>query len=346
VPNCDGHSWVCATFEEISHTEKEKERERNMDILVYGAGVIGSVYAARLQEAGHNVSLLARGQRAVSLRTHGIQLEDASTGRRTTTRVSVVEHLAPTDNYDVVLVTVRLDHLHSILPVLAANRQVPTLLFLLNNPAGMRQFEQLDPQRVVPGFPAIGGVRKGDIVQYITFGQISTMLGEADGRVTPRLRQLATIFRQAGFTVKLSSDMQMWLKTHAIMDMGIIAAVTIAGRKSALLARSHHDVVTLVQAMREGLLALRALGTPLTPFSLTLLFLWLPRWLTAILLQSLLRTRLSTIGLDPHLDDAHLDDQIQEIYQMSQEIMAQLRSSPIATPTLIRLMEALEQTTH
>ena len=59
-----------------------------MDILVYGAGVTGSVYAASLQEAGHNVSLLARGQRAVSLRVHGIQLEDAATGRRTTTPVS------------------------------------------------------------------------------------------------------------------------------------------------------------------------------------------------------------------------------------------------------------------
>jgi 2-dehydropantoate 2-reductase len=51
-----------------------------MNILVYGAGVIGSVYAARLQEAGYNVSLLARGQRAASLRTQGILLEDASTG--------------------------------------------------------------------------------------------------------------------------------------------------------------------------------------------------------------------------------------------------------------------------
>src|SRR5581483_896041 len=103
-----------------------------MDILIYGAGVVGSVYAARLQEAGHNVSLLARGQRAVSLRTQGIQLEDALTGRRTTTQVSIVEQLTPTDSYDVILVTVRLDQLHSVLPILAANHQVPTLLFLLN----------------------------------------------------------------------------------------------------------------------------------------------------------------------------------------------------------------------
>ena len=45
-----------------------------MNILVYGAGVIGSVYAARLQQAGYTVTLLARGQRAVSLRMQGILL--------------------------------------------------------------------------------------------------------------------------------------------------------------------------------------------------------------------------------------------------------------------------------
>jgi len=105
---------------------------------------------------------------------------------------------------------------------------------------------------------------------------VPTMLGEVDGRVTPRLRQLAAVFKQAGFTVKLSPDMQTWLKTHAIMDMGIIiVAVTMTGG-SAQLARSRRNVVMLVQAIREGLLALRALGTPLTPFYLTALFLWFP----------------------------------------------------------------------
>ncbi|NMF85480.1 2-dehydropantoate 2-reductase N-terminal domain-containing protein [Nodosilinea sp. P-1105] len=34
-----------------------------MKILGFGAGVLGSLYAARLQEAGHEVALLALGQR-------------------------------------------------------------------------------------------------------------------------------------------------------------------------------------------------------------------------------------------------------------------------------------------
>lgn len=312
-----------------------------MDILVYGAGVVGSVYAARLKAAGHNISLLARGQRALSLRAHGIQLEDASTGQRTTTQVSVVEQLAPTDRYDVVIITVRFNQLHAILPVLAANHESPTLLFLLSNPAGLQQFEQFDPQRIVPGFPAVGGAREGDVVRYMSLRQVPTMLGEADGRMTPRLHQLAAVFKQAGFTVKLSSDMQTWWKTHAIMDMGILIVATMMMGGSVQLARSRRHVVMLVQAMREGLRALQALGTPLTPFSLTVLFLWFPRWLTVIIFQLLLRTRLSALGID-----AHLDDDREELRQVAQEIMAQLRSSPLATPTLNRLMVVLEQATH
>lgn len=308
-----------------------------MDILVYGAGVIGSVYAARLQAAGQNVSLLARGQRAVSLRTQGIQLVNALTGRMTVTRVGVVEHLAPTDSYDVVLVTVRLDQLDSVLPALVANHRVPTLLFMLNNPIGVQQFEPLDVQRVVPGFPAVGGVRKGDIVHYIASRQVPTMLGEVDGRVMPRLRELATMFKQAGFTVRLNSDMPTWLKTHALIDMNIIPAAIRTGG-SAQLARSRRDVVLLVQGIREGLLALRGLGTPVTPFYLRVLFLWLPRWLTVILWQVLLRTRLSVLGID-----LHLGDDIVEIRQIARELMEQLRVSPYATPTLNRLMEVLEQ---
>ncbi len=68
-----------------------------MRILFYGAGVLGSLYAARLQEARQEVSILARGQRLADIREHGIVLEDGDTGQRTTTCVNVVEQLAPDD---------------------------------------------------------------------------------------------------------------------------------------------------------------------------------------------------------------------------------------------------------
>ena len=36
-----------------------------MKLLIYGAGVLGSLYAARLHAAGHRVMLLARGQPSI-----------------------------------------------------------------------------------------------------------------------------------------------------------------------------------------------------------------------------------------------------------------------------------------
>ena len=43
-----------------------------MQILVYGAGPLGSLFAARLRAAGHDVSILARGQRLAELHEYGI----------------------------------------------------------------------------------------------------------------------------------------------------------------------------------------------------------------------------------------------------------------------------------
>jgi 2-dehydropantoate 2-reductase len=53
-------------------------------ILVFGPGVIGTLYAARLQESGQLVTVLARGERLAEIRRHGLTLEDVVSGRRST----------------------------------------------------------------------------------------------------------------------------------------------------------------------------------------------------------------------------------------------------------------------
>ena len=46
----------------------------DMKILIYGAGVIGQIYAARLHEAGHDVTVLARHRTLETLARDGITL--------------------------------------------------------------------------------------------------------------------------------------------------------------------------------------------------------------------------------------------------------------------------------
>ena len=103
-----------------------------MRILVLGAGVIGSVYAGKLLQAGHRVVLLARDQRLAELQAHGLVLEDAQSGRRTTLPVSAVATFPAAARYDLVLVPVRRDQLPGTLPVLTAMASRPEVLFFGN----------------------------------------------------------------------------------------------------------------------------------------------------------------------------------------------------------------------
>jgi 2-dehydropantoate 2-reductase len=132
-----------------------------MKILFYGAGVIGSLYAAKLKKSGQEVSILAREQRLSDIRQHGIVLEDVSTGNLTTTRVNVVGQMDPEDAYDLVVVMLPKNHIPEILPILAVNRHISNVLFMVNNAAGPGEMiSALGRERVLLGFPG-GGYPEG-----------------------------------------------------------------------------------------------------------------------------------------------------------------------------------------
>ena len=98
-----------------------------MKILVYGAGVIGTLYAAKLQEGGHRVTVVARGQRLADIRCYGLALEDIVGRVRSATEVDTTERLGPNDQYDFALITVRRDQMASVVPELTANHRIPIL---------------------------------------------------------------------------------------------------------------------------------------------------------------------------------------------------------------------------
>ncbi len=309
----------------------------HLRILVMGAGVIGSVYAARLQAAGHTVTLQARGQHAADLRATGLLLEDAATGQSTTSHIRVVDRLDPDDVYDLALVCVRLDQVAATVPDLAANQQIPTVVFLLNNPTGTKPLvERLGAQRVVLGFPGIGGTREGTRVRYVRIRQQPTTLGEVDGRITPRLRQLATLLERAGFPVALSRSMDGWLKTHAVFVSCVSAALALEGGDSVCLGQSRARVELMVNAIREGFAALQSLGIPVAPFNLKLIFSRMPRWFAVRYWQRALQTSVGTLATAPHARAARA-----EMGQVAREVLGLLQASPVPTPTLERLLAAL-----
>ena len=95
-------------------------RQSNMRILIYGAGVIGSLYAVLFSNAGYDVSIYARGYRLEKLRENGLlYLENK---RIKKARVKLCSKLSDTDIYDFIFLTVRNNQLKKALRELRTNK--------------------------------------------------------------------------------------------------------------------------------------------------------------------------------------------------------------------------------
>ncbi|HYF92119.1 MAG TPA: 2-dehydropantoate 2-reductase N-terminal domain-containing protein [Symbiobacteriaceae bacterium] len=303
-----------------------------MRVLVFGAGVLGTLYAARLKDAGHDVTILARGERAGQLNRHGAVLEDEATGRRTVTKLPVITELGRGDIYDVIFVIVRRDQLLSTLPPLAENRS-PSVLFMVNNAGGPAPLvKALGQERVLLGFAGAGGTREGHVVRCrVVSGRTQpTTLGELSGAVTPRLREIRAMLRRAGFPVAFSPDMDAWLKTHAALVCPIANAFYYAG-DNYRLAESEEGLRLLVDAVREGLRALGRLGIPIEPGKYRAL-LWVPAGLAVWVLRRAFATRRAELVLWRHARAARSEMQL-----LAEEMRGLIRESGVQAPAFDRL---------
>ena len=299
-------------------------------ILVYGAGVLGSLYAGKLHQAGYNVTLLARGQRLAELREQGLLLVEDGSDRLEQFPVQVTDRLDPADAYDLVLVVVRKNQLASVLPSLAANQHTPNVLFLVNNAGGPGALIQaLGHERVMLGFPGAGGQRVDGVVRYRLASSVQpTTIGELDGRQSERMEHIARAFRDAGLPVAISDHMDAWLKTHVALVSPIANALYMAGGSNYRLANTPDGLVLLVRAVKEGLRVLHSLKVPITPVKYRVLS-WLPEPLLVAVLHRRLAMPQAELVLARHANAAR-----DEMLTLADEFRILAKQSGAATPAI------------
>ncbi len=310
-----------------------------MKILVYGAGVQGTVYAAQLIQAGNDVSVLARGARIEQIRTHGLVLSEMPRGVETSTRANVVERLDAEDRYDLVVIAVRRSQLHDVLPALAANPHVPTFLFLLNNATGFEEITRLlGRSRVLAGFPTVGGSRQDHTIRYTLIPQQLTTLGELDGTLTDRLTNIQHVMQHAGFPVVISRNIDAWLKTHVVFIIAVAGALYLADGDNYQLARMPDAISMMLRAIRQGFRALQAQGIPVTPLKLRALFLWLPPIVAAMYWKRYLGSERGELTIARHARVA-----ADEMKELANEWRDLQRKGPAKTPALDCLCSAIDR---
>lgn len=327
----DAHVWLEAY--ERMHMYAGAAYRGKMRILVVGAGVLGTFYAAKLSRSGHDVTVLARGPRLAEITESGLIVEEPGEPRLIE-RVAAIDSLAPDDSYDLVVVLVRNEQAESVLPFLSSSRATPNVLFMYNNVTGPeRLIEALGGHRVILGFPGAGGERCNGVVRAMVVSPIvqRTTVGELDGRVTPRIQRIADALRGAGFPTDISTDMDAWLKTHITLVSPIANAVYGAAGDMKRLARTRDLVVLMVRAIREGFAVLRALGIGVTPRYMEALR-YVPEPLLVWSCQILLRTSYADLIVARHANSAR-----GEMAVLANDFAALAAQSGVPTPAIDHL---------
>jgi ketopantoate reductase len=159
-----------------------------MKIVVFGAGVQGTLYGVRLAAAGHDVTLVARGDRAKELRDKGAVIQDAMTGRTNLMNLPVVETLLANTTADLGLVFVRREQISQALPALTAAVNVQRFVFMFNHANGSEfLFHAIGRKRVVLGFPGAGGSIEEGVDRYVDIPEQGTVIQSAAPEVaSPR----------------------------------------------------------------------------------------------------------------------------------------------------------------
>lgn len=314
------------------------QAEKKKRILVFGAGPLGSLIAARLHQGGLPVTLLARGQRLADLQEYGVVLKSWTTGQGESVRLPLVEKLAADDVYDLILVVMRKNSALKILPILAANPS-NQILFLMNNAAGPQELvADLGEERVLVGFAGAAGYREDYKIIYINAEEGSSAgiyLGEPGGGMTTRLQEVAaTLARGKYIEPTINEHMDAWSKYHvALLFPSLAPALYLCNNDNYRMARTRDALVLAWRGIREGFQVLKKLGYPVQPPSFKP-FLLLPEPIAVALFSRLLRNPRMEVAMVKHAEVIR-----DEITQLNSEFMDLVDASGVFTPTIRFLIE-------
>jgi 2-dehydropantoate 2-reductase len=302
-------------------------------ILVLGAGVIGSVYADKLLQAGHHVVLLARGRRLTELQTRGLVLENSESKQRSELPIPVVDSPEAGQRYDLVLVAVRADQLPATLPILTGMNDGSDVLFFGNVAGhGPTLIEALG-RRAVFGFPAAGGIQDDGVIRYVLIGRQKTTLGEPSGARSSRVRQLQTMFSSAGFPATITANVDGWLLGHAAFVVPMAFALYRVDTDAGRLARDAATLRLMVRATQQAFQALRPGGVAEIPTNLTVLYLRMPQRFVVHYWRRVLASPRGELWFAAHSRAA-----VQEMTSLADELQAAVHRTGHEAPELDALL--------
>ena len=238
-----------------------------MNILVYGAGVIGGQIVHTLCACGHDVTVVARDAWAETLRRSGLRIRHYLQRTDTVDHPRIIE--APdAARYDAVFAVTQYQQMRAILPNLAAVNS-PLVLLVGNNlsAAEMERYitEHTETSKTVLfGFGSTAGQRaNGRIAAVHTGDGRLTVGGLHEDAPFAAKAAVARLFTGSKCSVSYCDNMDSWLKYHAAFILPVVYLSYACGCDLRKAKREQRKL--LLDAAEDAYRLLMELGYPVRP---------------------------------------------------------------------------------
>jgi len=236
-----------------------------MKILVMGSGGVGGFYGGRLAHAGCDVTFVARGAHLEAMRERGLLIENETQGDIRLPQVKVTDDPATAGPVDLVLIAVKLWDTEAAARAVKCVVGPNTAVLSLQN--GVIKDDIL--RRELGEATVIGGVgyvathiaRPGVIHQ--TGALQRALIGEYDGRRTPRLQALLEALLRAGIQAEIVPDIRRTLWEKYTFLVGLSATTTTMRMPIGPIRSNLQTRAFLLEIMKETVAVGRALGVAL-----------------------------------------------------------------------------------
>lgn len=243
------------------------------DVTLVGAGALGQGLAALLARNGE-VSLLARRAPAQQLLAVGsltVRLPEGETQVALGSGSGKIRVLTDPEEIDpqaAVVLTPKGHNLPQAIDQLAA-RWAPTTGYVLGLQNGVAKdrllIEAFGAERVLGAATVLGARREPDgVIRVTSYGQ--TYLGELDGALTDRLRDLSRRFTDAGLPCRSDLDIRRLLWTKCVNALGVFGVTCLTQLPTNVVMRSEPLVQVFVEILAEGAEVAAAEGYPVGDF--------------------------------------------------------------------------------
>lgn len=234
-----------------------------MRILVYGAGVLGGNLAHNIFRAKKDVTLLARGKWAETIRQNGLIVKNKFSPKAAVSHLPVITELKLEDTYDVIFVVMRCTQLDQVMDALRANG-TKNIVFVGNNVRARHTAGQLAGKNVLFAFALSAGHREADRIvgidlKKITIGQLK------DAPSNEGL--IHQVFDGTGYKVVYEPNMEDYLLCHAAFVIPAALACYRADGDLRRLKRDRAYLNLLIDANIEGYRAIEKGGHEILPTS-------------------------------------------------------------------------------